>query len=295
MLDFLITPLQAPFVHQALAEIAVLSVIVGVIGVYVVLRGLSFLSLALSHAIFPAVVIAYITGLNYLAVSLVAGVIVSVLIGLVSRNRQIGNEAAIGSVYTGVFALGIVLISAAKSNRRLSEILFGRLFGVGWDDVLTSIVVGVVVLLIMAAIRKEFLLNSFDRNFSRAVGLPATGLDLLFFALMAVTVIVSLPAVGNIQIIALLVTPPATARLLTDRLKRLTILSVLIALVGGVAGVYLAYHLDLVPGATVVVVLTILFLLALFFSPRNGLLTSRLQRHKLSDNLEQATSQVIVK
>ncbi len=295
MLDFFIKPLQAPFVQQALAEIAVLSLIVGVIGVYVVLRGLSFLSLALSHAIFPAVVVAYITGLNYLAVSLVAGVVVSVLIGLVSRNRQVGNEAAIGSVYTGVFALGIVLISAAKSNRRLSEILFGRLFGVGWDDVLTSIVVGVVVLLIMAAIRKEFLLNGFDRNFSRALGLPSTGLDLLFFALMAVTVIVSLPAVGNIQIIALLVTPPATARLLTERFRVMTLLSVLVALLGGIVGVYLAYHFDLVPGATVVVVLTLLFLLALFFSPRNGLLTSLLQRRKLVKQIEQSPNQLVSK
>ncbi len=280
MFDFLIKPLQTPFVQQALAEIAVLSVVVGVIGVYVVLRGLSFLSLALSHAIFPAVVVAYITGLNYLVVSLLAGVVVSILIGLVSRNRQVGNEAAIGSVYTGVFALGIVLISTAKSNRRLSEILFGRLFGVGWDDVLTSVVVGIIVLLIMLAIRKEFLLNSFDRNFGRALGLPSISLDLLFFALMAITVIVSLPAVGNIQIIALLVTPPATARLLTQQLKIMTLLSVLVALLGGIIGVYLAYHLDLVPGATVVAVLTLLFLLALFFSPRNGLFIARLQRSK---------------
>lgn len=275
MFDFFIEPLQTPFVQQSLAEIAVLSLIVGVVGVFVVLRGLSFLSLALSHAIFPAIVIAYITGLNYLLISIVAGVLVSGLIGLVSRNRQIGNEAAIGSVYTGVFAVGLVLISSVKSNKRLSEILFGRLFGIGWDDVLTSAVVGGLVLLIILAIRKEFLLTSFDRNMGRAIGLPTTALDLLFFALMSVTVIVSLPAVGNIQIIALLVTPPATARLLTDHLITMALLSVLTALVGGVVGIYLAYHLDLVPGATVVVTLTSLFLITLIFSPEHGLLANR--------------------
>lgn len=280
-MDFIFKPLEAPFVQQALAEIALLSVIVGVMGVYVVLRGLSFFSLALSHAIFPAVVIAYLTGTSYLLVSLIAGVLVSLLIGLVSRSRMVGNEAAIGSVYTGVFAVGIILISESRSNRRLSEILFGRLFGVGWDDVLTAAIVGGVVLLIMAAIRKEFLLVSFDRSMGRAMGLPATALDLLFFALMSVTVIVALPAVGNIQIIALLVTPPATARLLTDRFRPMALLSIVTSLVGGVAGVYLAYYLDLVPGATVVVTLTGLFLLALVFSPRHGLLANWFSRRTL--------------
>ena len=285
MLDFLVKPLQAPFVQQALAEIVVLSLIVGVVGVYVVLRGLSFFSLALSHAIFPAVVIAYTTGLSYILVSLAAGIVVSLLIGLVSRNKRVGNEAAIGSLYTGVFALGIVLISAAKSNKRLSEILFGRLFGVGWDDVVISLIVGAIVLFIMFIVRKEFLLTSFDPDMGRAMGLPTAALDLLFFALMSVTVIVSLPAVGNIQIIALLVTPPATARLLTERFRTMALLSVITALLGGISGIYLAYHLDLVPGATVVVTLTSLFLLTLFFAPRKGLLAIWFaRRHLLTEN-----------
>ncbi len=275
MLDFFLKPLEAPFVQQALAEIIVLSLIVGVIGVFVVLRGLSFFSLALSHAIFPAVVIAYAIGLSYLLISLLAGVLVSILIGLVSRNKQVGNEAAIGSIYTGIFAIGIVLISAAKSNRRLSEILFGRLFAVGWDDVFSGLIIGAIVLLILIVIRKEFLLTSFDPNMARSMGLPVALLDLIFFALMAVTVIVSLPAVGNIQIIALLVTPPATARLLTDRLRAMMLVSIADAVLGGVAGIYLAYYLDLVPGATVVVTLTGLFLLALIFAPGKGLFRQR--------------------
>lgn len=283
-MDFIMTPLEAPFVQQALLEIALLSVVVGVIGVYVVLRGLSFFSLALSHAIFPAVVIAYLTGTSYLLVSVIAGVLVSLLIGLVSRSRSVGNEAAIGSVYTGIFAVGIILISESRSNRRLSEILFGRLFGVGWEDVWTTALVGAAVLLIMAAIRKEFLLSSFDPGMGRAMGLPVTALDLLFFALMSVTVIVSLPAVGNIQIIALLVTPPATARLLTDRFRTMALLSILTSLLGGIAGIYLAYYLDLVPGATVVVTLTGLFLLALIFSPRHGWFATRQARRKLLES-----------
>jgi manganese/iron transport system permease protein len=282
MLDFFLKPLEAPFVQQALAEIAVLSVVVGVIGVYVVLRGLSFFSLALSHAIFPAVVVAYITGFSYLPLSLLAGAFLSVVIGLISQNRQVGNESAIGALYTGVFAVGIVLISQSRSNKQLSEILFGRLFAVGWEDVITGALVGGAVLLIMLAIRKEFLLVSFDRNLGKALGLPATWLDLLFFILLSVTVIIALPAVGNIQIIALLVTPPATARLLTDRFWKMALLSVLISLLGGISGIYLAYHLDLVPGASVVVTLTALFLVTLLASPRHGLIAGWFSRRRLS-------------
>ncbi len=288
MFDLFLKPLEAPFVQQALAEISVLSLVVGVIGVYVVLRGLSFLSLALSHAVFPAVVVAYATGQSYLLLSLGAGIIVSLVIGLASRNRVVGNEAAIGSIYTGVFGLGVVLISAIKSRVALSEILFGRLFGVGWEDVWTGLIIGAIVLLIMWAVRKEFLLSSFDRSMAIATGVPAAALDLLFFTLMAVTVIISLPAVGNIQIIALLVTPPATARLLSNKFGTITLLSVLFALSGGFTGIFLAYHLDLVPGATVVASLTAFFLVALIASPSEGLVANwRAKRKVLAQTNQQ--------
>ena len=279
---FFVEPLSAPYVQQALIEIIILSLVVGVLGSYVVLRGLSFLSLALSHAIFPGVVLSALLGFNFLLGSLVVGVLVSLLIGVASRNARVGHDSAIGSIYTGAFAVGIVLISYAGLNRRLSEFLFGRLFGVGWDDIIITAAIAILVLGLLWAARKELLLLSFDRNMAQAQGLSVNWLELGFLTLMALVVVVSLPAVGNIQIVALLVTSPATARLLTDQLRPMMFISGLLALFGGVFGILLAVRLNLVPGATVVVVLTVIFMLAYFFSPKHGLLAQFFSRHSIS-------------
>ncbi|MEI7554059.1 metal ABC transporter permease [Candidatus Chlorohelix sp.] len=274
---FLLEPLSAPYVQRALLEIAILSVSVAIVGTYVVLRSLSFLTLALSHAIFPGVVLAALLGWNMLLTSMVVAVGISLLIGLSSRNSRVGHASAIGTIYTGAFAAGIMLISSAGLFRRLSEFLFGRLFAVGDDDIVIAAVVTLLALLAYGLARKEILLVSFDRAMAQAQGLPVAFLELGFLALLSLVVVAALPAVGNIQTVALLVTPPATARLLTDRLRVVMLLSGLISLLGGVMGVYLAWHLNLVSGAMVVLTLTIFFLLAYFFSPRYGLLTRRLR------------------
>jgi ABC-type Mn2+/Zn2+ transport system permease subunit len=264
--------LDLPYVQRALLEVALLSIIVGVVGSYVVLRSLSFLTLALSHAIFPGVVLAYILNLNFMLVTMTVGIVVSLLIGVASRNVQVGHNSAIGTIYTGFFALGIVLVSYAGLTKRLSEFLFGRLFGVGWEDIIATGVLVVLILVLFWLTRKEFLLVSFDPGMARAQGLGVGWLETGFLALLAMVVVVSLPAVGNIQIVALLVIPPATARLLTDKLYPMMFISGAISFAGGVLGIYVAVTYNLVPGATVVVALTALFMLAYLFSPRYGLL-----------------------
>ncbi|NWJ97279.1 MAG: metal ABC transporter permease [Chloroflexi bacterium] len=279
-LNFFTEPLLAPYVQKALVEIVILSVIVAVVGTYVVLKGLSFLSLALSHAIFPGVVVAYLIGSSYLLLSLVIGVGVSLLIGLAKRNVRVGHDSAIGTIYTGSFAAGIMLVSYTRLNKQLSEFLFGRLFGVGWDDIIITASIGGLVLLLLGLARKEVLLISFDANMAQAQGLPVAWLEIGFLAILSMVVVVALPAVGNIQIVALLVTPPATARLLTDRLNRMMLISGVVAFVSGVVGIYLAVHLNLVPGATVLVVLTGLFLLVYLFSPKYGLLAGYLAHYR---------------
>jgi ABC-type Mn2+/Zn2+ transport system permease subunit len=277
----LIDPLAAPFMQTALVEMALLSLLVGVVGSYVVLRGQAFFTLALSHGIFPGIVLAFLLNWNYLIVSLTTGVIISVLIALVGRNRRVGSDSAIAAIYTGTFALGIVLVSSVRTFRNLADILFGRVFGIGWDDIIITALTGGTVLVLMAVFRKELLLAAFDPTMARAMGLPVLIIELGFFGLMAVTVIMALPAVGNIQLVALMVTAPATARLLTGRLVPMMLVAGLVSLVGCTTGLYLAYHFSLAPGSSIVATLTALFLLVLFFSPKQGLLFQKLFSKKL--------------
>lgn len=278
MLDFLIEPLSKPFMATALIEIALLSLLVGVIGTFVVLRGLSFFTLALSHGVFPGIVLAYLLGWNYLLMSLVAGLFISLLVSLIRQNRRVNSDTAIAAVYTGTFALGVVLVSSVKTFRGLSDILFGRTFSIGWEDIGITAGAGAVALFLMFIFRRQFLMLSFDPTSAKAEGLPVTRLELLFLSIVAGTVIIALPAVGNIQLVALFVAAPASARLLTQRLLPMMLFSTLYALSGGVIGLYLAYHFVLVPGATVIVTLTILFLLTLLVAPEQGVI-ARL-RHK---------------
>lgn len=280
--NLLIEPLTRPFVQTALVEMALLSVLVGVVGSYVVLRGQAFLALALSHGVFPGIIIAYLLHWDILTLSVIAGVLISLLIGLVGQNRQVGSDSAIAAVYTGTFALGIVLISSLRTFRGLTDVLFGRTFAISWNDIGLTAFTGSLVLALMLAFRKELMLTTFDPGMARALGLPVRFIELGFLTLMAVTVIVSLPAVGNIQLVALLVTAPATARLLSTRLVSMMLIAGLVSLVGSTLGIYIAYHLNFAPGSTVVACLTGLFLLTLFFSPQQGLLSRWQTRRTLT-------------
>ncbi len=285
MLDFLLSPLSAPFMQTALLEMLLLSLLTAVVGTYVVLRSLSFLSLALSHGIFPGLVLAYLLSWNYLLVSIVSAVIISLMIGLTGRSQRVGSDSAIAAMYTGAFALGMVMVSSTRNFRGLNDILFGRPFAITTGDLwLTALAVS-LALAFMMALRKELLLAVFDRSMALAVGLPVERLEMGFLLVLAVSIIVALPAIGNIQLVALLVTPPATARLLAVRLPGLMLLAGLLSVLGSVTGLYLAYHFDLPAGSSIVVCLTILFLLALCFAPQRGLLPRYLARRALAGGL----------
>ncbi|HEX2910310.1 MAG TPA: metal ABC transporter permease [Chloroflexia bacterium] len=272
--------------QTALLEMALLSVLVAVVGTFIVLQGKAFLALALSHGIFPGIVIAYLTGWDYLALSLIAGIIISLAVGLVGRNRRVGSDSAIAAIYTGTFAFGIVLVSSIKTFRGLTDILFGRPFATTWSDISLTGLTCFILLGLMLIMRKGLLLATFDRNMALAVGFPVVAIELGFLAIVAVSVITALPAVGNIQLVALLITAPATARLLTSQLVPMMLLAGLVSLSGSLIGLYAAYHFDLTPGSTIVAALTVLFTLALIFSPDQGLLARWLSRRATHFPLE---------
>jgi len=279
-MDWLTDPLRYEFVLRALAEVMITGAACGAIGAYVVVRRLAFIGDAISHAVFPGIVIAYLAGASIVLGALVTGLITALAIGWVSRGGRIREDAAIGIFFAAAFALGIVLISTRQTYQGdLTGFLVGNLQGVSWPDIAFSAATGLVVVAVLALLHKELLMVSFDRTLASALGYPIFGLDLLLLALLTVTIVVSIQAVGIILVLAMLVTPAATARLLVDRFGQMLVLGALIGAVAGVVGYYLSFHLSTASGATIVLLMTLVFLVAFVLSPRHGLLAHRLRHH----------------
>jgi len=279
MTDWLLDPLRHTFMQHAFVAIVLVGIICGVTGTFVTLRGLAFLGDALSHAIFPGVVIAYVLGGNFLIGALVAAVVVSFGIGLISQSSRLTNDTAIGVLFAGGFALGIALISAQRSYvKDLSTFLLGSILGVSRHDLYLTGAVGALVLGVFGYFRRELTIVAFDRTFAQATGINLWAFDQLFLVLLSLAIVVSLQTVGNILVLAMLVTPAATARLLTDRLRIMVVLAAVIGALSGVVGLYLSYHLSIASGASVVLVATAVFAVVFLFAPGTGVVTVAISR-----------------
>ena len=267
--------LHKQFFQHALVAAVLIGVLCGVIGTYVVLRGYAFLGDALAHATFPGVAVAYLFGTSILGGALVAGLVTAALIGGVSRNRRVSNDAAIGVLFAGAFALGVMLISRIRSYRKdLSSLLFGNVLGVSTTDLIIICVMGAIVLATVLVCYRLLLLSAFDPTYAASLGYPNWLLDLLLLGLLTLTIVVCLQVVGNVLVVAMILTPSAAARLLTDRVPAMMALGAGIGALSAVLGLLLSYPAELAPGATIVIVATAIFFLALLFSPRQGCVTT---------------------
>jgi manganese/iron transport system permease protein len=264
MLAPVLDPLRYDFFLRALAASAIVGVVCAVIGSYMILRGLAFMGDALSHSAFPGVVVAYmLRGPFYLGAA-VAAVATALAIGWVTRRGNLRGDTAIGVLFAGMFALGIFLFSRIPNYvGDLFGFLFGEILGIGFGDLLALAGLAVVVLLVVAVLWKELLYSTFDPLGAAASGMPVAVLDYLLLALIAVTIVVSLQAVGIILVVAMLVTPAATAQLLTRSFGRLLLVACAIGVAGPIVGLYASYWLDAASGATIVLVETGLFIIAL--------------------------------
>lgn len=280
-MSWLTDPWQYTFMQHAFLAILLVGIICGAIGVFVILRGYSFLGDALAHAIFPGVVITFILGGNFLIGALIAAIIVSVLIGAVSQSGRINNDTAIGVLFAGSFALGIALMSLQSGYvRDLNAFLFGSILGVSRDDLWLTALVGALVLGLLVLFRREITLISFDRVFARSTGLNLWWFDQLFLVLLAMAIVISLQTVGNILVLAMLVTPAATARMLTDNLRRMIALSSTLGALSGLIGLYISYYEGVPSGAAVVLTATAVFGIVFLFAPRTGVIITRV-RHRV--------------
>jgi manganese/iron transport system permease protein len=286
VLDWFTEPMGYQFMQRAMIEVVLMGAVTGAVGCYVVLRGLSFIGDALSHAIFPGIVIAYLLGQSIFVGAMAFGIMTSAAIGVLATNRRIKEDSAIGVLFAGTFALGIVLISSSNNfTRDLASFLFGNVLGATTTDIWVSAGAGLAVILFLLLFHRELLIVSFDRVAGESMGIRVFWIDLLLLLMISLTIVISLRAVGNILVVAMLVTPAATARLLTDRLPVMLLLSSAIGVLSGIAGLFVSYHADVAAGGTIVLVATGIFGAVWLFAPEHGLVTSRLVRRRISDEL----------
>lgn len=268
-MHLLTDPLQFGFFVRALAAVVLVSVLCALVGAWVVLRGLSYIGDAMSHAVFPGIVGAFLAGGNLLVGALAAAVLTALGIGAVGRRSGLKQDSAIGIVFVGMFALGVVMLSKAPTfTTDLSNFLIGNPLGVSPGDLWGALGVTLVVGALLTAVQKELLLASFDPTEARAIGLPVRRLESLLLILIGLVVVLTVQLVGTTLSVSLLITSSAAARLLARSLQRMILLAAGLGTVGGVVGLYLSYYLGTAPGATIVLVNTAIFLLTLLFRRR---------------------------
>lgn len=277
-LDWLLEPLQYDFMVRALSVSLVAAIVCGLMSCWLVLIGWSLMGDAVSHSVLPGVVLAYVLGAPFAVGALVFGLAAVAAIGVIRSTSRVKEDAAIGVVFTTLFALGIVLISVIPSQTDLTHILFGNLLGVGVDDLVQVLVLGAATVAVLLLKRRDLTLFAFDPAHAAAIGLRPRLLSALLLGCLAVTVVVALQAVGVILVVALVIIPGASAYLLTDRFGRMLVLAPLVAAVSAVVGLYLSYYLDTSSGGMVVVAMGAIFLAAYLFAPKHGLIGRRLRR-----------------
>lgn len=272
VVDILMEPLTYGFLQRGLVAAILIGIICAVIGTFVVLKGFAFIGDALAHIAFTGIVVAFIAGFAFYIGALIAAILAALGIGFVSRRAGISTDTSIGILFSGIFALGIVLASLGINTYTvdLFSYLFGDILGVRASDLLGIALLGGLVLLTVLILYKELLYVSFDPVVAEAAGLPGGFLQMLLLVLLSVTVVVSVQAVGVVLVVAMLVTPSATAYLLTNRFGWMMTLGAGVGALAAVIGFYLSYYLDVPSGGAIVLVATALFMLALVFSPRRG-------------------------
>ena len=268
----LLDPLGRAFFLRALVAAILVGTVCAVVGTYVVLKGLAFIGDAVSHAAFPGIVASFLLGTPYFLGAAVAAVGTALSIGFVSRRTQLRLDTTVGVVFAGTFALGIFMYSTIHGFvADLMGLLFGNVLLISFDDLVGLVVLGLLVLAVIVVLWKELLYATFDPLGAAASGLPVELLEYVFLAVVALTIVVSLKAVGIILVVAMLVTPAATAQLLTVRFGRMMGLAILVGVVSAVVGLYVSLWADAASGATIVLVETALFVAAMVLGPRTGL------------------------
>lgn len=262
-LELLLLPFQLPFMQQAFLICLLVAIPTALLSCFLVLKGWALMGDAVSHAVLPGIVVAWLVGLPLVAGAFTAGMICSLAIGYIADNSRVKRDTVMGIVFSGMFGLGIVLFVGARSDQHLDHILFGNLLGVGPEDLWTAGLISAGVSLVLTLKWRDLLLHAFDPVQAAASGLRTGWLHYGLLAILSLTVVATLSSVGLILAVALLVTPGATAFLLTRSFGRMLAASVVVSAGAMLGGTYASFFIDSAPAPTIVLVLTLIFLLAL--------------------------------
>ncbi len=274
-MDFLFEPFRYGFMREALALGALVAAVSAVLSCFLVLRGWSLMGDAVSHAVLPGIVIAYWAGLPLAVGAFASGLFCAFATGWIKAHSRIKEDTVMGVVFTGLFALGLVLISKTTTDLHLDHILFGNILGISRGQFIETTTLSTLTLVIVLLLRRDLLLVSFDPAHARALGRPVAWLNHLLLALLALSIVSAMQATGLILVVAMLVTPGATAFLLARRFDEMLWKAVLGSVLAATTGIYLSFFLNGSPSACIVLVQALLFVAVLLFAPRNGLLRRR--------------------
>ncbi|MBM3545193.1 MAG: metal ABC transporter permease [Alphaproteobacteria bacterium] len=275
LMDWFVVPLSYPFMQRALIVSLLVAAVCAVLSCYLVLKGWSLMGDAISHAVLPGIVVAYVIGLPLALGAFAAGLSCALLTGYLTENSRVKEDTVMGIVFSGMFGLGLVLFTKIESDQHLLHILFGNVLGVTPADLVETAIIAGGTLLIVLLKRRDLLLYCFDPNHARAIGLPVRVLHYGLLVLLSLTIVSALQVVGIILVIAMLIAPGATAYLLTDRFDRMLMIATATALFSAGFGTILSFHLDAATGACIVLVQAAIFVLAFLFAPKGGLVSLR--------------------
>ncbi|MFP5020741.1 anchored repeat-type ABC transporter permease subunit [Pseudonocardia phyllosphaerae] len=280
LFDVVLGPWEFDFWRRALLVALLSGLVCGVVGCHVVLRGMAFIGDAVSHSVFPGIAIAFALGLDLTIGGAVAGIATALVVAVFARNRRLGEDSVIGVFFAAAFGLGIVVLSATPGyGGSLESFLFGSILGISDGDLAGVVVIGALVLAAAAVLHPRLVAVGLDPETASASGLPVFRLNTALYVLVTLAIVMSLQAVGNILVLALLITPAATARLLTDRLETMMLLAPAIGALGSVVGLYLSFAFDLAAGGLIVLVLTAVFVVCWLGAPKHGVLARRRSRY----------------
>lgn len=256
------------FLQHALITASIIGAVAGALGCFIILRSMSLMGDAISHAVLPGVAISYLLGWNYLIGALIFGILASVLITFLKEHSTLKGDTAIGITFSAFLALGIVLISLARSSTDLSHILFGNVLAVQTTDLGVTLGVSILVLVLLVAFFKELKLTSFDPIFAQSIGIKVAYYHYLLMICLTLVAIMAMRSVGSILIVSLLITPAATAYLFTNSLKHMLLLSSSLGVISSILGIFLGYSFNLPVGPSIVLTATLIFMTAFLISPK---------------------------
>jgi len=270
--NWLLEPLQHAFMVKALGVSALVGCVCAVLSCFMTLKGWALMGDAVSHAVLPGVVLAYWLNLPLAIGAFVFGLAAVTLIGFVQQQTRVKEDTVIGLVFTGFFALGLVLLSKTTSSIDLMHILFGNVLGISDRDLWQTVVISGITLITLILWHRDLILFCFDPTHARTIGLNTTLLYYVLLALVSLTAVAALQTVGIILVVAMLITPGATAYLLSDRFEAMVAIAVAVGSLGSVLGTYLSYYLDASTGGCIVVLQTLIFIVAMILAPKHGLI-----------------------